>query len=56
MGEKRKYSCPDTTTMKKERKLINTEEKLDIVILPEKDEGTSNVQSSWLDHEGSKYN
>jgi hypothetical protein len=43
-GEKRKYSSPGATTMKKERKLINNEDKLDIIILPVKGESTSNVQ------------
>jgi len=55
-GEKRKHSSPNATPKKKERMLISTEEKLDITILTEKGEGTSNVQSSWLDHEDSKYN
>ena len=54
-GDKRTYSSTNATPMK-ERKLINTEEKLDIIILPEKGEGISNLQWSWLDHEAIKYN
>jgi hypothetical protein len=56
MGENRKYGSPNATPIKKERKLINTEEKLDIIILPEKGEVISYVQCSWLDHKVSKYN
>ena len=55
-GQKRKYTSPNATLMKTERKFINTEEKLDIIILPEKGDGVSNVQCPWFEHEAIKYN
>jgi len=55
-SEKRKYNSPNATEMKKERKLKNTEEKLGVIIFPEKGEVISNVQCLWLDHEVWKSN
>jgi hypothetical protein len=53
-GEKHKYTSPNATPRKKERKLINSEEKLDVIILPGKGECISNLHFSWFDQESSK--